>query len=337
MKKTTIRDIEIIYDDSQSSQMDYIKKVISNNYGWFLGLLGTCRIISLVPMENDDVIYLSDFDEFFYDAVRISFNNERIKQQCGDVNPIIFLYFMYLAKEIGNDENLLFKLNSMCDDDLLYSIIAYKYFLENGNFDDFVNYLKDRKDNDKIIGWLQEKGRFDTYNFLLERLVKFLEENGFDFLEDICVLSDDMLSKLIVSVNSGLIEDLTGNKIKLPVISMDEFEKFCIETGKPLFNFDFLEKDKDVFKSVDDECDEYIKNYVKNGFLVINGFQYVLDTFLADNVLEKKFTDLTIMPKMIDITNKLGDMNLREILEVFDMQDIFCQSEMSGKTKIKRS
>lgn len=36
MKTVTINDIEVYYDDSKKAKIDYIKKVITNNYNLFL-------------------------------------------------------------------------------------------------------------------------------------------------------------------------------------------------------------------------------------------------------------------------------------------------------------
>lgn len=75
-----IKDIKIRYDDNQ--EIDYIKNVINNNYNLFLSLLGESKVISLIPTNDDEVVYISDFDKTFYDVVNQTFNEH--EQKCYD-------------------------------------------------------------------------------------------------------------------------------------------------------------------------------------------------------------------------------------------------------------
>lgn len=65
MKTVTINDIEVYYDDSKKAKIDYIKKVITNNYNLFLSILGKSPCISLSPTDNENTLYIPDFDNFF--------------------------------------------------------------------------------------------------------------------------------------------------------------------------------------------------------------------------------------------------------------------------------
>ena len=68
----------------------------------------------------------------------------------------------------------------------------------------------------------------------------------------------------------------------------------------------------------------------KEVLLVIDGYQYLLDTFLADEVLKQTTTDPTVISKMIKTTEELGNMNLQSVLDLFNMQDVL--SKDSGNT-----
>ena len=74
MNLIKIKDIEIRYNNNQ--EIDYIKNVINNNYNLFLSLLGESKVISLIPTNDDGVVYISNFDETFYEVVNQTFNNE---------------------------------------------------------------------------------------------------------------------------------------------------------------------------------------------------------------------------------------------------------------------
>jgi hypothetical protein len=77
---------------------------------------------------------------------------------------------------------------------MLNNVIAYKYYEENGDYDSFIEYLKYRKDTDKIREWLKENCRFDTYNYVIDGLNNYLEEKGFCLVSS--ALIDDLVSRM---------------------------------------------------------------------------------------------------------------------------------------------
>ena len=84
---------------------------------------------------------------------------------------------------------------------------------------------------------------------------------------------------------------------------------------------------KDVFglpiECCCDECDYYIMEFIKNGLLVLNGYQYLTDSYLADSVLEKEDDDDTIFDKMVFITENLSDFNIETISKYLGIEDAF--------------
>lgn len=491
-----VRDIEIRYDDCQ--KINYIKNVIDNNYNLFLSLLGESKVISLVPTNEDGVVYISNFDETFYNVVNQVFNNEGNNALLENSDLLPAFYIETLIRKNANNPMSLIQPNPNVSDEMLYSIIAYIYFAKTSTFDDFVNYLKDKKETDKILNWLQNETRFDAYNYLLQTTTDYLVQYDFDFLEN---LSDITIMMLNQTFNNVITQE-SEEKIELPTITMQEFynlfdefleyinapkswkemydrlkstgrisyEKqvddldtsmcyrddndvlrilvstdgtikcFCsfvhefmhyipmqdsmtltqfsisefpsiffekisaqflrdkgykqdvvdkvvrdrnknnieIYTGiaslfndisafinggtiskdkKVLFwenNFriiqetreklaklmeengeqvdiSFLEPPKiDIPKEIDKECDSLIDSFIQDGLLVINGYQYLLDTYLAEDVLKKSNDDTSIIPRMISVTDNLGNMNLKDILIEFNIQDIMGKSEKSN-------
>ena len=491
-----VRDIEIRYDDCQ--KINYIKNVIDNNYNLFLSLLGESKVISLVPTNEDGVVYISNFDETFYNVVNQVFNNEGNNALLENSDLLPAFYIETLIRKNANNPMSLIQPNPNVSDEMLYSIIAYIYFTKTSTFDDFVNYLKDKKETDKILNWLQNETRFDAYNYLLQTTTDYLVQYDFDFLEN---LSDITIMMLNQTFNNVITQE-SEEKIELPTITMQEFynlfdefleyinapkswkemydilkssgrisyEKqvddldtsmcyrddndflrilvstdgtikcFCsfvhefmhyipmqdsmtltqfsilefpsiffekisaqflrdkgykqdvvdkvvrdrnknnieIYTGiaslfndisafinggtiskdkKVLFwenNFriiqetreklaklmeengeqvdiSFLEPPKiDIPKEIDKECDSLIDSFIQDGLLVINGYQYLLDTYLAEDVLKKSNDDTSIIPRMISVTDNLGNMNLKDILTEFNIQDIMGKSEKSN-------
>ena len=121
----------------------------------------------------------------------------------------------------------------------------------------------------------------------------------------------------------------------------ENFAKKVEEMGEQV-DLSFLELPKvDISEEVDKEYDALIESLIQDGLLVINGYQYLLDTFLADEVLRQTADNPTIITRMIDITNNLGNLNLQNILDEFDMHDLFSQvhlpnEENDGQTYSKK-
>lgn len=44
----------------------------------------------------------------------------------------------------------------------------------------------------------------------------------------------------------------------------------------------------DIGKEVDNECDKLIHQFLQDGLLIINGYQYLLDTYLSEKIIENK-------------------------------------------------
>lgn len=223
MNLINIKDIEVRYDDNQ--EIDYIKDVINNNYNLFLSLLGESKVISLIPTNDDKVVYISDFDETFYEVVNQTFNNEGNKTLLENPDLLPAFYIETLIRKNANNPMSLVQQNPNVSDEMLYSLIAYIYFTKTGTFDDFVNYLKEKKETDKILNWLQTETRFDAYNYLLKTITDYLIQNDFDFLQNISSITNIMLTQ---SLNNVLAQQ-SETEIELPTITIQEFDNLFNE------------------------------------------------------------------------------------------------------------
>ena len=504
MKKKTIKNIEIRYDENHDDEIDYITNVIINNYDLILPILSEKKVISLVPTNEEDVIYISNFDETFYVIANNIFNNESNKALIENSDFLSASYIEILIRKNANNQSALVQPNSNISDEMLYSLIAYAYFIKTATFDDFVNYLKDKKDIDKILNWLQTEIRFDGYNLLLRTAVDYLKQNDFDYLDNIsdivnmmltqainnilkpepekgeklpsitieeldclfneflkfinapeswnqkydelkssgrisfekqtndlntsmCYWDDNDSLRILVSTDdtiscflslvhefihyismydseaviqtsisefpsiffekisahflknkgykediieelerfrnennieiymeiSSLFNDISAfikggpisrdkkvffweNNFRIIQETREKLAKLMEENGEQ-FDISFLEPPKiDIPRKIDKECDFLIDSFIQNGLLVINGYQYLLDTYLAENVLKKTENDSTVITRMINVTNNLSNMKLQDILIEFDMQDIFSELKVFNDTKRKK-
>ncbi len=75
-------------------------------------------------------------------------------------------------------------------------------------------------------------------------------------------------------------------------------------------------------------CDASILEFVQKGLLILNGYQYLTDSQLADAALEK--TDESIGTSMIYITEHLGEFTIEKVIGTLGLESFF---EKDGDTK----
>ena len=488
MKKIKIRDIEIYYENN--NEIKNITNIISNNYELFLLFLEDVRTISLIPTEEQNVIFIEDFEKTFSNLVYKVFDTEQNRLLLDNPDLLPAFYIESIIRRSSDNQMSLVQSNSNVSDEMLYSLIAYFYFLKTGNFDEFVEFLKEKREMNEILDWLQKETRFDAYNYLLKTTSEYLKDNEFDFLEDISFITNMMLSQAMQNILSISLDEkldvptidlekldilfrefLTyinapeswhriydniiasgnitfktqenetessmcyrdeNNVLKILIINDNTIKTLCtlvhefmhyismlddknivsfslaefpsiffekiasnflkekgyekelvdkmvefrnlnniaiyiaisglfnditkfIKTGPILrdekvsfyennlktiqqakenivniikednkeVDLSFLEMPKiDIGKEVDNECDKLIHQFLQDGLLIINGYQYLLDTYLSEKIIEKSIEDASIVTKMVEITDNLNKINLKDIVEQFNIEKI---------------
>ena len=395
---------------------------------------------------------------------------------------------MLVEEETKNGETFI-QLNDNITDDMLWFVLACKFFDCKTQFDELSNFLKYRNDKELIFEWLKQTQRFNTYNYLLEIASNYLKEYDFYFFDNIneifskmneknfdyvlssedlnyklqkvseedfeniffgfldkikapkewkkiyidlknnnriifeeskdgkdnskCFIDNDGIRKIKVTTDGtvndfisfvhefihyislqkdmppfsllefssiyyervaaihlinigfdeniiksvienrnknnfgkyydlfGILLDMCRYNKKGNIIREDKIEllkkateatnecvenliNIFLEAGNPTDELQSLIiKDCDFGKKVDDECDYYIMEFIKNGLLVLDGYQYLTDSYLADSVLEKEDDDDTIFDKMVFITENLSDFNIETISKYLGIEDAF--------------
>ena len=111
--------------------------------------------------------------------------------------------------------------------------------------------------------------------------------------------------------------------------------KIITDAGEQVEDLSAFEEIKvDIEKDVDDECDLMIDSFIKEGLLVINGYQYLLDSYLVEQVLNRRNNDNTIIEKMINVTDNLGTTSVKDILTLFGIENAL--QEGAAKKLIKK-
>ena len=88
--------------------------------------------------------------------------------------------------------------------------------------------------------------------------------------------------------------------------------------------------DVSIEEFVDQKYDKLTKDIIGNDILILDGFQYIIATYLSRILL--KNIDRDIIDKMIMVTNELSSLDLENVLKLLDLEDVL---EEKGKVKIK--
>ncbi len=194
MAKIVIKDITLIYEEEQDKQIANIKKIINNNYLLILRNLMPKLTISLVPTENPQEVYISDFDNYVDNLIK----NEYFGKIDIENNDLLnVLYIEYLVQTTPNSLDIPSKYGSVDD---IFIKLAYIFYARQNLLNDFILYVKYRYNPSKIINWLKEETRFDIYNELLESILVFLNENEPYFMNHLQEITNQMA--LYVDKNS---------------------------------------------------------------------------------------------------------------------------------------
>ena len=479
-----IKDIEFVFSENQQQFIDDIKMLILNNYELILMYLGENKTIDISQDK-------SNFNDTFHFIVNEAYNNDKNQQAFNDKEFLSALHVEALIRRKKYFNTTIVQQNPNMSDEMLSSLIAYKYFELNGTFDDFVEYLKYRNREDELYQWLQNVSRWDTYNYLLEITSNYWAKEDDEIFKytnyilsiwlnktiDI-IKNNDKISKEYQAITEKEFDDLFYeflNYIKAPIEWVDIYNslktngliikkdnkfdnskcftdndgvfKIFIGNGNNLKGFcdfvhefihyvsrqkfptverlsisefpsiffeklsaDFLKEkgysseivdqvtndrdsnnyslcfsllplikdliryihcgeinkeekmifykkvfdslnrtrkkmlkiitdageqvkdptafapiEVDIEKEVDDECDSMI--------LVIYGYQYLLDSYLAEQILAIIDRDNTVVEKMINVTNNLALINIKNVIELFEIENELTEENIKKLVK----
>ena len=480
-----VGDIKLQYDETEND-ITRIVKIIKLNQYLFADYKG--KIISLnnsISSENHSIVSISDFDKFFDDILKMLLEDNKVISSLDQPDLLPALYTQLLVKKAIQNGDTVVMLDNNISDDMLWFMIACKFFDYKTQFSELSDFLKYRNDSERIFNWLKETQRFKAYNYLLEIISKYLKEYDLSFfnnmdeivskmseesialalslpkesdydlpkvsLENFEIIFFDFLDSIrapeqwknlyikLINENrilfeesidglehSEVFEDFDGiRKIRvttdgtikyfvsfvhefmhyvslqgdMPLFSLREFpsiyyEKIAanylisvgydeniikqvirdrnqnnykiywsirsllidlcsynkrepitrenkIETFKKSIEIIFEVKKnlakicEEAGESVDDldipnynygelidkKCDENISSFINSGPLILNGYQYLIDSYLADSVLEKY--DNNTLDKMIFITEHLAEFNIEKIINYFEIDNAF--------------
>ena len=184
-------DINLQYDES-ITDIERIKKIIKLNEFLFSDYKD--KTISFVEQNDsdDNVVYVNNFDEFFDNLLKQLLNDTKVIFSLNQPELLPALYIQLLVKKESINGETFVQLNDNITDDMLWFMVACKFFDCKTQFDELSNFLKYRNDKELIFEWLKQTQRFNTYNYLLEIASNYLKEYDFYFFDNL----DEIFSKM---------------------------------------------------------------------------------------------------------------------------------------------
>lgn len=202
-----IDNIEILYDEYDEEKISRIRKIINSN--------------STLLVDKNSV-HILEFDAYFKKVATCAFTKN--SKFFSDKDFLSALYITSLSRDNPEYKNAVVKLGDELSDDLLYSLIAYKYYEENGTMDDFIQYLMDRRDTSKIVEWLYQNYRWDTRNYLIEVVCSRLKE----FDSKLYEILPDLVNKFLLKALQVIFFNDQNKVTILPDITHEKLDElFC--------------------------------------------------------------------------------------------------------------
>lgn len=185
MASIQVGKIKLLYDESVAD-IKRIAEIINLNQYLFIDYNG--KVISLVPptsSENDNVIYITDFDQFFDNLLKAFLQDANFTSALADPAVLPAVYIKLLVRKIAQDKDVFVMADNDISPDMLWFFAACKYFDTKTNFSELSSFLKYRNNSECIFEWLKETQRFNAYNYLLEAISNYLKEYDLSFFDNI--------------------------------------------------------------------------------------------------------------------------------------------------------
>lgn len=314
---------------------NYFKKhdiLLFNNFDKFLSdLTAKITVSNLLSQNNTKFdspkITKEDFENLFYDFLKIIKAPNTWKELYCDLkrqNRILFKKDYKGISKCYKDNDGIYKIKVISDGtikDFITFVHEFAHYisLQTGVSQFFLSEFPSIYYENLAALYLIQIGYNED---VIKAAIKYRNQNNYDIYNSLFGLLRDIFK---YNKNGPILKE---EKIKLHKKRMEannqlklELLKTFEDKGIPITNNDFFKPDNlNIEKLANDECDENILNFIKNGLLVLNGYQYLVGSYLSDKLLEKNF-DEEILSKMINITTNLSQFNLDELVNYLELED----------------
>lgn len=259
--------IKIEYDNSFTSDINRIFKIIENNQILFSDYKNKTIVLGTEKEFNGETsILVNNFDGFFGDLLKQLLENKEILNALNNPDLLPALYLQLLIKNDSENEKNSVSKDNIFNVDILYFLSACKYYNFNEQYEEMLTFLKYRNDSDKILNWLKESERFNTYNYVLKIIFDYLREYELDLFNNF----NDILSKITkYTMDSAIF--LGNNKIsyKLPLESSSNIDIMFINFLKSIKApkewidiYKRLKEENKITYEINNDGKDYSKYYI---------------------------------------------------------------------------
>lgn len=209
--QVTKNGITIIYEENQIKEvkrcLDFLKR---NTF-----LTKNFNLKTNVHIDIEDFYNLVDV--MISDMIKYS----QIDKMINDEDFLKVLHLSLLSNGFSADIKPLFELDNPYSVDTINFLLASKYY--KLDVKKIIKYLDNKKNSTKLLAWLKETSRYDTYNYLLDFGANYLEKSDFEFYDNLEYFLDNIQeeSKNYQKINSYYGE--SRENLKLEKLSGEEF------------------------------------------------------------------------------------------------------------------
>ena len=179
--KKIIGNIKLIYNQQLEDDIERIVRIIELNPFLFADYQNKTLDLTNSNDSEENGIGITNFDAFF-DNLLISVLQKKESQENLAIPELLpALYIQLLLKRQQENGQSLICLETTISDDILWFLLASKYYDLNTQFSQFSHFIKYHNNQQEIITWLKETQRFPVYNYLLEIACSHLKEYDSSF------------------------------------------------------------------------------------------------------------------------------------------------------------
>lgn len=245
--------------------------------------------------SKNDIIYEEQIGEIDNSASFLDEADGRRKIRVTNNNTVetfirLVHEFMHHISNTSTDKEIPFSLREFPS--LYYERVAAIYLISIGYDENIIKaVIDDRNQNNvklykSLIGIMVDITRYNNKGpITIEEKIEFIKK----------------LDEEVKKETRTLIGDL-----KKEGIDTTELEYFVAQQ----INYE---------EEVKNECDARILEFARDGLLVLNGYQYLTDSCLADKLIEK--SDSETPEKMIYVTEHLADFTIDTVTQYLDITD----------------
>lgn len=245
--------------------------------------------------SKNDIIYEQQIDDIDNSESFLDESDGRRKIRVTNNNTVetfirLVHEFMHHIVVTSTDKDIPFSLLEFPS--IYYERVAAIYLISIGHNEDILNAVIDKRNNanlndyKSLIGIMVDITRYNNKGpITIEEKIEFIKK------------SDEEVKKVT--------RTLIG-VFKQEGIDTTELEYLVAQQ----INYE---------EEVKNDCDARILEFTRDGLLILNGYQYLTDSCLAEKLIEK--SDSKTPEKMIYVTNHLADFTIDTAIKYLDIQE----------------